>query len=214
MAKGQFHLSPEGPAPCGVTTGQCPYEPSGHYGDAAQAESAFAESQGGALPVASRKAPERVVIETHYGQFPVANGDLSNPMVRGHFANGLCADLANAIHELDPSRKVYLAIDGGRSGPYEEDLQRMKDISEITNFIMHAVVESKEHPGRFLDGYGVKSREEIEDFFENPLREAPIHIFRDAHSGADHDLSGFARAALELEHQGTSYEYSFDDFYE
>jgi len=213
MAAGQLHLSPEGPAPCGVTTGTCPYEDGGHYDSPAQAEAAFAETQGGSIPVAAKKVPEKVVLDTHYGRFSVGNGDLSNPMVRGHFANGLCADLANAIHEIDPSRKVYLAIDGGRSGPFEEDLQKMKDISEIPNFIMHAVVESKEHPGMFLDGYGVKSREEIEDFFENPLRETPIHIFRDAHSGAEHDLSAFARSALELERQGTSYEYSYDDFY-
>lgn len=211
MAAGQLHLSPEGPAPCGVTTGSCPYEDSGHYDSPAQAEAAFAETQGGSIPVAAKRVPEKVILETHYGHFSVGNGDLSNPQVRGHLANGLCADLANAIYEIDPSRKVYLALDSDETA---EDLRNMDDISELDGFIMHAVVESKEHPGKFIDAYGVKTREEVESFFENELIEAPHHIFYDAHSGAEHDLSAFAQSALELERQGKSYEYSVSDFHE
>lgn len=53
----RFHLTPEGPKPCSVDPSNpnsrgCSYGEGGHYSSPAEAETAFAEKMGGAVPLA------------------------------------------------------------------------------------------------------------------------------------------------------------------
>lgn len=215
MSKGQLHLGVNGPTPCNAERGGCPYEDGGHFDNEKDAEQAFATLMGGVTPKSFNKNSEeiteeklKVSIDLGYESIEVDAGDLSNPEVRMHFADGLCGDLANAIHMMDSDRKLYFSLDTNSEGrPNTKDLEKMDSIDDLSEFVFHAVVECKSEPGKFLDAYGVKTKEEIEEHFGGPLVEAPSHIFTGFTTQADHDLSSFAEAALALERTGKSYSY-------
>lgn len=211
MASGQIHLNPKGPSPCSADHGQCPYETDGHYEDLPSAEAAFAKSMGGSLPESVSKPVEpagKVKLMLDFDSVEVPEGDLSDPRTRFYFANGLCGDLANAVHSLRGRGKIYFSLGTDRDGrPNSDDLNGMGSIDELSSFVFHAVVESEHSPGKFLDAYGVKSREEIESFFGGPLVEVPSHVLEGFHTGESHDLNSFASTVLQMDKDGISYSY-------
>lgn len=223
MAKGQMHLSPNGPSPCKAEHGECPYENKGHFNTVEEADAAYAKEMGGEIPTpenrqqstvnTSLKRDNKVKLQLDLGSVEVEAGDLSSAKMRYYFANGLCGDLANAIHTIDPDRKLYFSLDTNSEGrPNSEDLNNMRTVDELSEFVFHAVVESKSQPGKYLDAYGIKSKEEVEGFFGGPMVEVPSRVFRGFDTGADHDLSSFAETVLGFDEDGVSYDYNhFED---
>ena len=211
MTKGQFHLTPDGPAECAASERLCPYGETGHYTTLEEAAHNFEEFMGGAVPEARTKiANEETVtlsLDEGFERVTVVNGDLSDSTVRSYFADGLCGDLANSIHAISGG-KVFFSLDISDAEEYNaETLQKLSSLDDLPHFVFHAVVESKHNPGMYLDAYGVKSAEEIEAHFGGPLVEAPEHIFKDFHSGETHDVSGFAATVLAMDASNTAIAY-------
>lgn len=122
----RFHLTPEGPKPCSVDPANpksrgCSYGDGGHYGTAAEAESAFEAQMGGAVPIAARAtdsisySPEE--LRSAIEHFTVAN-DLSHPEARA-----LAHRLRTAAEHSGPV-EMYRGMTGygGISGVSWEEL--------------------------------------------------------------------------------------------
>ncbi len=153
--------------------------------------------------------PETVELQLSFGAQSVPNGDLSDPKTRFYFSNGLCGDLAMAVHER-LGGTPYFAVDSTIS---ERDLEVAAERGELGSMVSHAFVESRLHPGKFLDGYGLKTREEIESFYGTEIRPVAVEQLRAYGSGpggrrGSHDLSAFADEVSRLERQGRSYSYT------
>lgn len=211
MARGQLHLSPEGPAPCGATTGSCPYENGGHYDGLAEAEAAYAESQGGALPRAARReAPQRTTLRSNLGSFDVLDGDLSDPAARAALSSGLCGDLALAIHRKTGGAPYFLSY----SFQSEEELaEAFAREPNVVFTATHVVLESPSQPGSFLDSHGQQDLESLEETYEDavPIRGTAEMLRHFADSKSADRLEAFADSALELDRLGESYDSELDE---
>lgn len=211
MARGQLHLSPEGPAPCGVTTGTCPYEDGGHYNGLAEAEAAYAESQGGSLPRAvRRKAPQKIALDSNLGSFEVIDGDLSDPAARTALSTGLCGDLALAIHRKTGGAPYFLSY----SFHSEEELaEAFAREPNVVFTAAHVVLESSSHPGSFLDSHGHQDLESLEEVYEDavPVRGTAEMLQHFANSQSADRLGAFADSALELDRLGERYDSELDE---
>lgn len=153
--------------------------------------------------------PETVELQLSFGAREVANGDLSDPTTRFYFSNGLCGDLAMAVHERQGGTP-YFAVDSTIS---EKDLADAAKSGRLGSMVSHAFVESKLHPGKFLDSYGLKTREEIESFYGTQIRPVAVEQLQSYGSGpggrrGSHDLSAFADEVSRLEREGRGYSYT------
>jgi len=206
MAAGQLHLSPAGPAPCGVTTGNCPYEDGGHYDDVAQAEAAYAESQGGSLPVAIQR---KITLGSNLGSFEVTDGDLSDPAARAALSTGLCGDLALAVHRKTRGAPYFLSYSFDSPEALAEAFAREPNVIFTS---AHVVLESPTRSGSFLDGNGQQDLESLEEVYEDavPVRGTPEMLQYFADSGSADRLGNFADSALELDRSGDRYDSELD----
>lgn len=126
----RFHLTPEGPKPCSVDPSNpnsrgCGYGEDGHYGSSAEAETAFAEKMGGAVPEAqSSEAYSREELRSAIAHFTVAN-DLSHPE-----AKALAHRLRTAAEHSGPG-EMYRGMTGygGISGVSWDELQEGSRLS-------------------------------------------------------------------------------------
>jgi len=232
MAQKRIHLSPQGPSDCGATVGNCPYAEDGHFLSLSGAENAFEEKMGGSLPAPAkrsigdlfrRRQPEvtqqprelpPLRLHLDFDTVAVRDGDLSNPRVRHYLVNGLCGDLAMAIQEKQGGR-VFFAVD--EQLPPGVTLESAAERGELGDHVAHAFVESREHPGMFLDAYGVKSAEDIEGYYGTSVREVSPEILSHYGSGprgtrGTHDLSNFADAAIALDREGRFYDYEGEGY--
>ena len=211
MAKGQLHLSPNGPAPCGAEAGECPYEASGHFDSLSAAESAFAEEMGGALPQPNRKAAGIIRLSSNLGDFEVLDGDLSDARTRAALSSGLCGDLALAIHRQTGGRPYFLSYSYGS----EEALAAA--FAEHPNAVIagatHVVIESPTRPGHFVDSYGQQDQESLEDLYEDavPIPGTVEMLEHFADQANSERLNRFASSALELDAQSIRYESDLDE---
>ena len=231
MAQKRIHLSPQGPSDCGATVGNCPYAEDGHFLSLSGAESAFEEKMGGAVPAPTKRTlgdlfrkrksepahgssePRSLDLQLDFGSATVRDGDLSDSQTRHYLVNGLCGDLAMAIHEKQGGR-VFFAVD--EQLPPGVTLESAAQKGELGDHVAHAFVESREHPGTFLDAYGVKSAKDIEDYYGTSIREVAPEILSHYGSGprgarGTHDLSAFADAAITLDREGRFYDYEGED---
>lgn len=150
----------------------------------------------------------KVELQLTFGSVAVPAGDLSDPKTRFYFANGLCGDLAMAVHEKQGGRPFF-AVDSSLSS---EELDRAAESGTLGNHVAHAFIESKHRPGFFIDGYGLKSRSEIEEFYGTEIREVGLKHLRAFGSGpggqrGTHDLSAFADTVVDFDRDGISYSY-------
>jgi len=231
MAQKRIHLAPNGPSDCGARVGNCPYSEDGHFLSAHGAEKAFEEKMGGSVPTPAKRGlgslfrkrrpeaaqepaePRSVELQLDFGSTTVRDGDLSDAQTRHYLVNGLCGDLAMAIHEKQGGR-VFFAVDDQL--PPGVTLESAAQRGELGDHVAHAFVESREHPGMFLDAYGVKSAKDIEDYYGTSIREVSPEILSHYGSGPQgargaHDLSAFADAAISLDRQGRFYDYEGED---
>lgn len=205
--KGQIHLGPDGPSTCKAEQGHCPYEAGGHFDDVLAADAAFSERMGGSIP-GTQTRTGNVELQLAFGSVEVPAGDLSDPKIRFYFANGLCGDLAMAIHERQGG-KPFFAVDSNLSA---EELDDAAESGTLGDHVSHAFIESKHRPEFFIDGYGVKSRSEIEEFYGTEIREVELKHLRAFGSGpggqrGTHDLSAFADTVVSFDRNGISYSY-------
>ena len=213
MARGQIHLSPSGPAPCGADTGRCPYEADGHYATAAEAEDAFAAQMGGALPPAAQSGfadVQTTVLSSNFGEWEVLDGDLTDSRARIALSSGLCGDLALAIHRKTGGTPYFLSF----SYQSEEDLARA--FAEEPNAVIaasaHVVIESPSTPGEFLDSYGRQDENSLEEVYDEAsiLRGTPEMLQHFADSKSADRLSRFAQSAIELDRSRVRYDPDLD----
>lgn len=231
MAQKRIHLAPNGPSDCGARMGRCPYSADGHFLSEQGAERAFEEKMGGSVPVPAKRGisslfrkrrpepeqkpaePRSLELRLDFGSTTVRDGDLSDPQTRHYLVNGLCGDLAMAIHEKQGGR-VFFAVD--EQLPPGVTLESAAQKGELGDHVAHAFVESREHPGMFLDAYGVKSAGDIESYYGTSIREVSPEILSHYGSGprgarGAHDLSAFADAAIALDREGRFYDYEGED---
>lgn len=152
----------------------------------------------------------KVELQLAFGSVAVPAGDLSDPKTRFYFANGLCGDLALRVREQQGGGAVHFVVDPSTD---EITLFRAAESKLLGDHVAHAVVESKDHPGFFIDAYGLKTKEQIEEFYSMELREVPAEYLDSYGSGEGgqagyHDLSSFARSALAMARDQMSYPYS------
>lgn len=153
--------------------------------------------------------PHTVKLQLDLGEAEVSNGDLSDPKTRFYLANGLCGDLAMAVRDTRGEGDVYFAMDSSAS---EEELKEHAERGELGALVAHAFVASKHHPGKFVDSYGVKTKDEIEEFFGFDVVKVDPKLLERYGSGESgsrgaHDLSEFAKTLERLDESGKSYSY-------
>lgn len=145
-----------------------------------------------------------------FGTFELA-GSLTDLETRSALINGLCGNHAKAILELDSDREVYfVSYDIETSDDLNE--AHGKGIEAFLNCTTHVVVSTSD-PNKFVDAYGVNSREAIEDFYDGTLIKGTFeqlvtnYITDDYTTDQDKYLK-FASEALHFENQGIGYDYS------
>lgn len=153
-------------------------------------------------------ASQTVELQLDFGSIEVVAGDLSDPKTRFYFANGLCGDLAMAVQEKQGG-KPFFAVDSSLS---TEELDAAAKAGTLGDQVSHAFIESKHWPGFFIDGYGLKSRSEIEEFYGTEIREVGLEHLRAFGSGpggqrGPHDLSAFAETVASFDRDGINYSY-------
>lgn len=214
MARGQIHLSPSGPAPCGADAGRCPYEADGHFNSASEAESAFAAQMGGALPPAAQSGSagaSTTVLSSNFGEWEVTDGDLTDARARMALSGGLCGDLALAIHRQTGGTPYFLSF----SYQSEEDLARAfaEEPNSVIAASAHVVLESPSTPGEFLDSYGRQDEESLGDSYGEDvaiLRGTPEMLQHFGDSASADRLGLFAQSAIELDGRGERYAQDLD----
>lgn len=150
-----------------------------------------------------------VSIPCAFDMVTVVNGDLTNEKTRYLLINGLCGDLAKAIHEKTGG-DVYFVCDTSQVRD-SRDLatQFTRNPHYLINTAMHAMVESPRDKGVFLDAYGRKNTHDLQQFYgkqTKPIKGAPamLDVFSTGVSGV---LSEFADSVITLDAQGKSYPY-------
>lgn len=153
--------------------------------------------------------PQTVKLQLDLGEAEVSNGDLTDPKTRFYLANGLCGDLAMAVRDSRGGGDVYFAMDSSASASELEDHARRGELGAL---VAHAFVASKHHEGKFVDSYGVKTKDEIEEFFGFDVVKVDPKLLDSYGSGESgkrgaHDLSEFAKTLEQLDKAGKSYSY-------
>jgi hypothetical protein len=153
--------------------------------------------------------PAEITLSSNLGTFDVDNGDLSNSNARLALSSGLCGDLARAINRISGA-DIYFVTH--QTSETEESLQK-KFLEEPRSVFdaCHVVVQSQSDPDCFIDSYGHKTREEIDEFYDGVIVVKGSKEMVERFSGDTHEeLNEFALAALELDRNRVSFDY--EDF--
>lgn len=210
MALGQIHLGSSGPEPCRADPSKdrargCPFEASGHYSTQDEAELAYENKMGGALPASFSKRPEAITLTSNLGKGVVVDGDLSDPLARALLSSGLCGDLALAIHRKTGGTPYFLSHSVDSDEELAENFKR--DPESIVHDTLHVLIESPTKPNHFIDAYGQSSYADIEDNWDGAtvIEGTPEMLEQFADKEGASKLSNFADSALELDRTGVSY---------
>lgn len=210
----KFHINTAGDAlPCRASVRPCMFggeSGSENHFESAESARSFLEAKMAVDSFVSHKredlVPSIVTLSSNLGTFEVDNGDLSNPNARLALSSGLCGGLALAIHNVSKADIYFVTYSATET---EESFQ--KKFEENPNHVFeaaHVVTKSFSDPDAFIDSYGHKSREEIEDFYEGVLIIKGTREMAEAFAGKDHEnLEEFARSAIELDRKFESYDY-------
>ena len=213
-----YHVNTAGDVkPCRATV-KCPFGgesgKDNHFTDAAAARS-FVEASFKQETLASlKKAPTIIKLNSNFGEISVINGDLSDASARLSLVSGLCGNLALDIHDRSGADIYFISFNGNAT---EETLAQDFESNPDSVFqAAHVMVASPTKPDAFVDAYGHRTIDDIEDVYEDALIVKGNRAMAEHFAGKDRlDLSEFAKTALELDlkQEGYSYEdFSFDDF--
>lgn len=213
----KFHINTAGDAlPCRATVRACVFggeSGSENHFESAENARSFLEAKMAADSFISHKRDDlvesTVTLSSNLGTFEVDNGDLSNPNARLALSSGLCGALAFAIHNVSKADIYFVTYSATET---EESFQKkFEDNPNAVFEATHVVTKSFTDPNAFIDSYGHKSREEIEDFYEGALIIKGTREMAKQFSGTDHEnLKEFALAAIELDRKLEGYGY--EDF--
>lgn len=213
----KFHINESGNAlPCRATIRPCVFggeSGTDNHFESAESARSFLEASLASESIISHKKEDlvesTVTLSSNLGTFEVDNGDLSNPDARLALSSGLCGALAFAIHNVSNADIYFVTHSAVET---EESFQ--KKFEENPNAVFeaaHVVTASFSDPDAFVDSYGHKSREEIEDFYEGALIVKGTREMAEQFAGTDHkNLKEFALAAIELDRRLEGYDY--EDF--
>lgn len=213
----KFHINTAGEAkPCRATIRPCTFggeSGSDNHFESAESARSFLEVSMASESIITHKRNDlvasTVTLSSNLGTFDVDNGDLSNPNARLALSSGLCGGLALAIHDISKADIYFVTHSATET---EESFQRKfeKDPNSVFE-AAHVMTQSLSDPEAFIDSYGHKSRDEVDDFYEGVLIIKGTREMAERFSGRDHEnLDEFARSALELDRNFSSYEY--EDF--
>lgn len=210
----KFHINSAGDTlPCRATVRACAFggdSGSENHFESSESARSFVEAQMASETIITYTRetfiPGEVTLSSNLGTFEVSNGDLTNSNARLALSSGLCGGLALAIHNVS-NADIYFVTHRGTET--EESFQKKfeKDSNSVFE-AAHVVTQSLSDPEAFIDSYGHKSREEIEDFYEGVLIVKGTREMAEQFAGRDHEnLEEFARSAIELDKNFQSYDY-------
>ncbi len=208
----KYHLSDNGPAVCHASIRNCPIG-GDHFvskKDALKAHTAALEMNLKVLPSSIQK-PSKVFLSSNWGSVEVIDGDLEDARARQVLISGLCGDLAKAISDKNGQPPVFVFFNNQMTS--DSLILDFKENKKIIFQATHVMVRSKHHGEMFLDSYGVKSLEDVEEMWESctVVEGTKEMISYWSHSKNDiPDLSKFANTVCKFDEEGISFEY--DDF--
>lgn len=214
----RYHINSTGdPRLCSARTRACPYGgesgSENHFESVEEARKHVEDEMSESTLVSFNKGvaliPGEITLSSNIGTFDVTNGDLDNPNARLALSSGLCGGLALAIHKISKSDFYFVTMHMNET----EDSLR-KHFEEDPNYVFgsnHVLARSLTDPDAFIDSYGHKSREEIEEFYDGAIIVKGTPEMAERFAGSDHEnLNEFALAALKLDKEQISYDY--EDF--
>lgn len=151
-----------------------------------------------------------IELQGPFGTFEL-DGSLTDLETRSALINGLCGNHAKALLELDPSREVYF-VSYDIETPERLNEIHVKGVDEFLSCTVHAVV-STDDPSKFIDAYGLNSRETIEEFYDGKLIRGTVeqlvtNYITDDYETDQEKYLKLAAEALSLEALNIGYDYS------
>lgn len=208
MLKVKFHLSDDGIArKCAATKVPCKMSHFENKEAAEQYSLKKLEKEFSSLPTLSRKSAT-VELQGAFGIVSLNDGDLSNSKARSTLINGMCGDLATAIHRKTGGAPYFVCY-GINSA---EDLRKTfeSEPEQLFDVSTHVMIESPTEPGKFVDAYGQKTVADLKGFYGDEITviQGDLDMLA-AYSDAQNfeKLENFAEAALDLDSKSESYSY-------
>lgn len=209
MTDKKYHLTKNGPSICTASIRDCPIGGE-HYTDIKEAEREYSKDKDILPKVMSKKQNDTIHLSSNFIDAEVKNGDLSDPNARMALISGYCGDLAKEIIKINGGKPVFLSYNPlMTSEKLEEDFK----VDPRTVFNTPHVLVTTDKPDVYLDAYGAKTLEEIEEHFEGAVpvigTEEMLDKWMDKWTSTNTapDLSEFAISAIKLYNNDESYEY-------
>lgn len=206
MAK--YHISPKTNKPSLCSTNSCPFgEEAPHFSNIQTAnkhiESKLSEQYD---TIKTHKKREILKIPTDFGEITLENGNLNKIETRRALINGLCGDLAKAVHKETGNDIYFVCHDYKDSESFIKAFQ--SDPNTIYTTVDHAMVESNTK-GKFMDAYGQKSESDITSFYgeDITLLKGTPEMLETFSTGVSEKLDKFAKSVIELDNHNKSYDY-------
>lgn len=203
----KFHITDSGPKVCTAEI-QCPLGKDSndniHYSSKKEAFKAYEEKMSSKL--FSKKPEDNFIkLESNMGSAKVLNGDLNDVNARILLASGLCGDLALNIHEKTGAQIFFVSY----MDISEEQI--VKDFERESNTVFrypHVLVGSIQDKDGYIDSYGYRTLEDIEDFYETSYLIPVPKELCEHFAGKDYKkLEKFAETALEFDKKQISFPY-------
>lgn len=155
---------------------------------------------------------ENIFLSSNMGEATVRNGDLNDPKSRLLLSTGLCGDLAMNIHEKTGWPVAFVIYNNFDEKELQEKFE--KDPAVVLT-AQHVMIETPHFDDEgnklYLDSYGLKTLDEVNDFYEGiTITRGTTEMVR-AFAGENYkNLSKFADTAISFSEKGISFEYDED----
>lgn len=200
--------------PCHANIKDCQFGDDSHFDNKKDAikesEHRFEQETGGIFNNSLNKLPNKIKLSSNLGEVEVINGDLSNNQARLLLSSGLCGDLALNIHEKTGNPIVFVMYEDLSQAELKQQFEKDKN----TVFRAQHVMVKSQNENKYLDSYGVKDFDEIDELYEGIyIVEGTPEMAQTFASDDYKDYSKFADTAIEFDKNNVSYEYDNMDEY-